>query len=562
LINTCPQCGVEYDGAEKFCPKDGTRLGGTAEDQAITIPPLDQEPPEDPLLNTIVSGRYKILKQIGEGGMGVVYIAEHIEIEKKVAIKVLRDDFSKRPDVVARFRQEARSAGKIGNNHICDVTDFGTLDGGGVFFVMEHLDGMPLSDMTGDVTVPIERAAPIISQIAQALQAAHKRGIVHRDMKPENVFVIEHDERKDYVKILDFGIAKISDRDSDGQRLTKTGMIFGTPEYMSPEQAAGKELDHRVDVYALGCIMFEMFTGRTPFEGDSFMAILTQHMFEPVPAIEIINPETDVPESVRAVVYKAMAKDQEDRYADMAALDADLERALNDSGYIVDHPSRETAVRYSLEPQGPPPGTNPQTAMDWAPPSGSYPEQGKKGGMGMIIGIIAAVLVIGGGAGAYFSGIIPGTKKPDTVAPTATVPTNTAAPIAAAAPATAAVAPVVAPVAAPVAAEKKIKVSVNSNPEGAVVSVEGFGQVCPETPCTIELKEGEPSVIEARLNKRTSKMTFTPSTQNSELTLVLKKAPVRGGGRVKPAASGNTGGKPPTKKSSGGLKIPGIFSDG
>jgi serine/threonine-protein kinase len=276
----CPVCKTDFSGGEVFCPNDGTRLQTPSQ-----IASLGEVERADPLLGTTLDGRYRILRRIGEGGMGIVYEAEHVVLEKRVALKVLRDDFSSRPEVVERFRQEAKSASRIGNEHIVDISDFGETPDGSSYFVMELLDGEDLATvLQRETTIPLARAADILLQCCKALGAAHSKGIVHRDMKPENIFLTQREGRPDFVKIVDFGIAKMSDietKGTPGRKLTKTGMIFGTPEYMSPEQAAGKPLDHRVDIYALGVIFFEMLTGRVPFVGDTFMGILTQHMFEP-----------------------------------------------------------------------------------------------------------------------------------------------------------------------------------------------------------------------------------------------------------------------------------------
>ncbi len=568
-MRKCSQCGEMYEGAEMFCPVDGAKLvsfGSEADTLDIMDTDLDayEDDSEDAYIGKVIQGRYKVLNKIGEGGMGVVYVAEHVEIEKKVALKVLRDDFSKRPEVVERFRQEARSASKIGHPHIVDVTDFGQLDDGGVFFVMEHLKGCGLNEICRGEPVPLVRAVTIIEQIARALKAAHDMGIVHRDMKPENVFLVQREERQDFVKILDFGIAKISDRDNEGKRLTKTGMIFGTPEYMSPEQAAGKELDHRVDVYALGCIMFELFTGEVPYDGDSFMAILTKHMFETIPAIEEINPQTDVPESVRAVVYKAMAKETEDRYDDMDHLREDLERALVDANYIVEHPNRETTIRFeTAEGKRIKKPTSEQiaTTMDWNAASGIRDRGAKKTSVATIIFMVAVIAVVAGLAVAYFGGFLVGPngktdgrdntgtsvvgdrvveshQKQDSGSKGKQVKENSR-------------------VEESPAVVVMTNVSINTTPEGAVISISGMGQVCSSAPCELELETGKPVEITATSGKKKKTLTFTPSEQNKEVTLTLK---AKAGGKWTPKAGG--GDKPTGKKeSSGGLKIPGIFKD-
>src|SRR5262249_12178392 len=235
-----------YRGGEMFCPLDATRLTSPSK--------LDAAPaePTDSVIGMVLGDRYRVLRQIGEGGMGVVYEAQHVVIEKRVALKVLRNDFSSRPEVVERFRQEARSASRIGHEHIVDISDFGETPSGQSYFVMEMLEGDDLADVLArESTVEMGRAVRIALQCCRALGAAHAKGIVHRDMKPENIFLTKRGAREDFVKIVDFGIAKMSDVETvgiPGRKLTKTGMIFGTPEYMSPEQAAGKELDHRADI--------------------------------------------------------------------------------------------------------------------------------------------------------------------------------------------------------------------------------------------------------------------------------------------------------------------------
>ncbi|HJL19171.1 MAG TPA: serine/threonine-protein kinase, partial [Sandaracinaceae bacterium LLY-WYZ-13_1] len=326
-MKICPSCKSEFGGGEVFCPNDGARLVTASQWDGPT-----RAEGQDPMVDTVLSERYRIIRQIGEGGMGLVYEAEHVAIEKRVALKILRDDFSSRPEVVERFKQEAKSASKIGNDHIVDISDFGVTPSGASYFVMELLEGEDLANvLSREGHLPIARAADVILQCCKALGAAHAKGIVHRDMKPENIFLTERDGRTDFVKLVDFGIAKMSDIETPGapgRKLTKTGMIFGTPEYMSPEQAAGKELDHRVDIYALAVIMFEMITGRVPFVGDTFMGILTQHMFEDPPALVDVNPHVDVPAPVADFIYRGLSKEADARYQTCAEMAEALQAAL------------------------------------------------------------------------------------------------------------------------------------------------------------------------------------------------------------------------------------------
>ncbi|MFW6052156.1 MAG: serine/threonine-protein kinase [Myxococcota bacterium] len=325
-MKICPTCKAEYAGGEVFCPVDASRL--TTPSQMAPF-----RPDEDPLVGSTLAERYRIIRQIGEGGMGIVYEAEHVVIEKRVALKVLRDDFSRKPEVVERFRQEAKSASRIGHEHIVDISDFGETPWGQSFFVMEYLEGEDLANVLArEATLAPDRAVEIVVQCCRALGAAHAKGIVHRDMKPENVFLVKREDGQDFVKIVDFGIAKMSDIETPGspsRKLTKTGMIFGTPEYMSPEQAAGKHLDHRVDIYAMGVILYEMITGRVPFMGDSFMGVLTQHMFEPVPSLMEANPGVRVNPGLEAAIMKALSKEADDRFQTMEEMAQALHMAMD-----------------------------------------------------------------------------------------------------------------------------------------------------------------------------------------------------------------------------------------
>ena len=271
---------------------------------------------EDPLLGRVLSERYRIISKLGEGGMGVVYLAEHVVIEKKIALKVLFPDLTRRKDLVQRFLQEAKSASRIGHENVIDITDFGQSAEGYVFIAMEYLSGQDLGSLL-KVTGPMTwtRAQPIVVQIVKALRAAHERGIVHRDMKPENIFIVQRDDGREFVKVLDFGIAKVLGLDEDAPRLTRTGMIFGTPEYMSPEQAQGQSVDHRVDIYAVGCILYHLLTGDVPFRAESFMGILSKHMVEAPEAPRLRNPSID--EHVEAVILHAMEKDPAMRFQSM-----------------------------------------------------------------------------------------------------------------------------------------------------------------------------------------------------------------------------------------------------
>src|SRR5258706_3329709 len=269
------------------------------------------------LVGQIIDGRYRITKKLGEGGMGEVYAADHVHIEKRFAIKLLKAEIVSNAEAVKRFRQEARSSSSIGHRNIIAIEDFGQLSDGRIYMCMELLNGAALNDLITQPQ-PVDRLLNILIQTGHGLAAAHAKGIIHRDMKPENVFVTVGPNNEDVPKLLDFGIAKVAGNDGQNN-LTRTGTIFGTPFYMAPEQALGNPVDARTDIYAVGVIMYEVFAGSLPFQGESFMGILTQHITtEPEPVAQrAAKAGRSLPPGLAEVIAKAMTKDPEKRYRTM-----------------------------------------------------------------------------------------------------------------------------------------------------------------------------------------------------------------------------------------------------
>jgi serine/threonine-protein kinase len=269
-------------------------------------------------------GNYDVTAKLGEGGMGVVYLAEHPVIGRKAALKAIHPEFARNPEVVSRFVTEAKAVNQIGHEHIVDITDFGTTPAGDFYFIMELLQGRSLAEhIEREAPFPPERALRIARQVAEALQASHEHGVIHRDLKPDNIILVEHGDDPDFVKVLDFGLAKMMGEGQSSLRNTRTGTVVGTPYYMAPEQCEGNvEIDHRADVYALGVLIFEMLTGKVPFGGTGFGEVMLKHMSMPAPAARSVVPELDP--ALDSILYRALAKDPAQRFQSMAELGAAL----------------------------------------------------------------------------------------------------------------------------------------------------------------------------------------------------------------------------------------------
>jgi serine/threonine-protein kinase len=295
-------------------------------------------PATDPYVGKLIAEKYQCERLLGVGSMGLVYRARHTVLDKTVALKIIRQDLAQDDETIGRFVTEAKAASAIGSEHIVEVFDFGKLPDGATYLVMEYLEGLTLGEaMDADGGLAFEDAIGIAVRVAAALSAAHAAGVVHRDLKPDNVFLVRAEEGW-FVKVLDFGIAKVM---HSSQKLTAVGSVIGTPHYMSPEQATGARTDERTDIYSLGVILYEMACGKVPFDAESPLAVISMQVTdEPAPLRKRMPQGRTLPQGFEAVVMKCLAKDPHERFATMNDVRAALERIAEGGVPLVMPPKR------------------------------------------------------------------------------------------------------------------------------------------------------------------------------------------------------------------------------
>jgi hypothetical protein len=321
-VKVCTACGIEYADDVLFCQRDGT--------------PLRASDPSADLVGQVLAERYHIKKKLGEGGMGQVYLAEHVKMGRRCAVKIMSAGLSNDPDAVGRFNREAANASRIAHANVCAIYDFGETSDGLIYLAMEFIEGRSLTDLLKETgPLPLPRAGAILAQAADALQAAHDLGIVHRDLKPDNIMVTTVRGR-DVVKVVDFGIAKATGADSRSQKVTRTGLVVGTPEYMSPEQLTGDPLDGRSDIYSLGLVFYRMLTGVLPFKSDSAQETMIKRLTDdPLPLADA-RPGGRFPARLQQIMNRALARAAADRYPTAAEFGRDVSAVAGTHSGAVD----------------------------------------------------------------------------------------------------------------------------------------------------------------------------------------------------------------------------------
>ena len=447
---TCPHCNQPHETGTTLCPTSR---------EAIS--------PAYQWVGRTIAEKYEIQSMLGEGGMGAVYMAKHTGVGKRFAIKLLHEQFAHHAEMTERFMREARAAGEVGHDNIIEIYDIGKEPSGAVYMVMEVLKGSSLEDVVHANPIPPPLATYILLQVLSALEAAHAHGIIHRDMKPDNVFLTTFAGQPNFVKVLDFGIAKIKDAEG-GHGLTQTGTMMGTPYYMSPEQARGaKDIDHRTDLYACGVMFYQMLTGRFPFEAPNIPALLVKITSEePVPVTQL---NTQIPAELGQAIEKAMAKEVDDRFQTAGefaeAIRAFAAQDVALQGLAAAKPAFDTGAPVSVAGQ--------TTPMGWTA-TGDTVEKPRR--TGLMVGLLVTVLLLAGAAvfgGLVVTGVIGG-EKPGTDVQTTQ--------------------PVTEPEEeAEAAVEEKVEFKVLAEPSSAVITLDG--ETLEGNPVSLELERSASSKL-------------------------------------------------------------------
>ena len=382
-LKICPQCGSEYELDQRFCPRDGTTL-------------RTQNAGGD-LVGEIIADRYHVLRKLGEGGMGQVYLAEHVKMGRKSAVKVMNPGMVHDADAISRFNREAANASRITHPHVAAVYDFGETPDGLIYLAMEFVEGEPLTQLierTGGL--PPRVAADIAGQTAEALAAAHDMGIVHRDLKPDNVMIARNRDGSPCVKVVDFGIAKAGE--GAAQKVTKTGLVVGTPEYMSPEQLAGDKLDGRSDIYSLALVTFNMLTGKLPFPAETVQEAMIMRLTDRPKSLAEMRPAVAWPAEVQATLDRALSRDAAGRYAVATDFARDLARAI--AAMPATQATPAVSDRTEVLGAVPPTHVSPARPTPPMPDATRVAPAARTGGRrGMLVAAaIGAIVIAGGGA--------------------------------------------------------------------------------------------------------------------------------------------------------------------
>lgn len=398
---------------QRFCPRDGSTL---------------RAPPGSDLVGSILADRYHVIRRIGEGGMGQVYLAEHVKMKRKSAVKVLHQGMVHDPDAISRFNREASNASQIQHPNVAAIYDFGETPEGLIYLAMEFVDGEPLTKIIerhGALTAA--RAADIGQQVASALEAAHDMGIIHRDLKPDNIMIARGRAGEDVAKVVDFGIAKAME--ADDQKVTKTGLAIGTPEYMSPEQLGGDQLDSRTDIYSLGLVTFNMLTGQLPFPSVVSREALIMRLTEKPRTLAEIRNDVVWPAELQTVMDKALANHPADRYQHVSQFGRELVTAvatMPESAFTATGTVELQPFNHALKTEARPIGGGAAGRRDRSNEEPLLPEIEEKSGTSVaaIFGVLLFVLAAGVGGYWFWS-----TRQAAQTVATTTAPATAATPI-------------------------------------------------------------------------------------------------------------------------------------